>query len=405
LYITTIALTLTLGFPCAAQEEGGRWEGRVFIPDTSIERPEHVGVKAHTNHRILAEPAGGLGPMGGMVPAQLRGFYGFPTPVSTVPYATTGVVDPGSGVIAIVDAYDYPTALADFNVFSKYFGLPYETSSNATASANKVFQVVYAPGSRPKGNGGWNQEAALDIQWAHAMAPAAKIVLVEAKSASWNDLFQAVDVAKGIAGAHQVSMSWGGNEWSGESSYDTHLSAAAGPVFFAAAGDSAGKVIYPSCSRYVVAAGGTSVSTGSQGNFIAESAWSDGGGGNSTFVAKPAWQTGVSMSGGHRGVPDLSSDADPNTGVSVYDSTPYAGMKGWMVFGGTSVSTPCLAGMTNASGATFTSTTDFLTRLYLLYLGGTGAFRDITTGSNGFPALVGWDYCTGVGVPDGTGSF
>jgi subtilase family serine protease len=125
-------------------------------------------------------------------------------------------------------------------------------------------------------------------------------------------------------------------------------------------------------------------------------------------VAKPAWQSKVAMTGARRGVPDLSSDADPQTGVAVYDSTSYAGMKGWMVFGGTSVSSPCLAAMLNASGNTFTSTTAFLANLYSLYLGGlagAGVFRDITAGSNGFPALGGWDYCTGVGAPSGSGSF
>jgi subtilase family serine protease len=115
------------------------------------------------------------------------------------------------------------------------------------------------------------------------------------------------------------------------------------------------------------------------------------------------------MTGARRGVPDLASDADPDTGVSVYDSTSYAGMKGWMVFGGTSVATPCLSGMLNASGAAFTTTTAFLANLYSLYLAGQGTgpveFRDITTGSNGFPALVGWDYCTGVGAPIGPASF
>src|SRR5205823_6185722 len=112
----------------------------------------------------------------------------------------------GSGVIAIVDAYDYPTALNDFNVFSRQFGLPVETSSSATASTNQVFQVVYASGRKPRTNGGWAQEAALDIEWAHAMAPNAKIVLVEAASNSFANLFNAVDVASSIAGVKEVSM-------------------------------------------------------------------------------------------------------------------------------------------------------------------------------------------------------
>ena len=159
----------------------------------------------------------------------------------------------------------------------------------------------------------------------------------------------------------------GGSEWSGETSYDSHYQVT-GPVFFAATGDTGGVVIYPSCSQYVVAAGGTSVSTSSAGG-CCRIRLERRGGGNSAYVPKPSWQAQVAMTGAHRGVPDLASDADPNTGVSVYDSTSYAGMKGWMVFGGTSVATPCLSGMLNASGAAFTTTTAFLTKLYALYGG------------------------------------
>lgn len=376
--------------PLSAQEEGRR-EGNVFIPDTSIERPEDHGLRSHTNHKVFLGPTKGLGPGGGMTPIQLRTFYGV---------AAGG----GSGVIVIVDAYDYATALSDFNTFAGYFGLPLENSSTATASTNKVFQVVYASGRKPKANGGWGQEAALDIEWAHAMAPNAKIVLVEANSNSNADLYAAVDVAAKIAGAKAVSMSWGGAESSGEASYDSHFNKT-GPLFFASSGDSGGKVIYPSCSQYVVAVGGTSVATDASGNWTGESAWSSGGGGNSAYVARPSWQAGVSMTGTRRGVPDVSSDADPNTGVAVYDSTAYQGYKGWMVFGGTSVSSPCMAGMVNTAGVAYANTTAFLTALYGHYLNTPSVFRDITAGSNGFPALAGWDYATGVGAPTGASSF
>ena len=390
--LAAAAALLVLGaLPARAQDDGSRIVGHIFIPGTSIEHAGDAGVRAHTNHRILLEPNGGLGPAGGMTPNQLRAFYGV---------ASTG----GHDVIVIIDAYDYPSALNDFNVFSSQFGLPLESSSNVTASTNKVFQVAYASGKKPKGNPGWNEEAALDIEWAHALAPNAKIVLMEANSANNADLYSAVDAAVKVTGAKMISMSWGGSETSGEASYDSHFKVN-GLLFFASAGDSGGKVIYPSCSQYVIAAGGTSVATDSNGNFTGESAWSSGGGGNSAYIPKPTWQVGVSMTGANRGVPDLSSDADPNTGVAVYDSTSYQGHKGWMVFGGTSVSSPCLAGMTNTSGVSFTNTTAFLTNLYSLYKNTPSVFRDITTGNNGFPALVGWDYTTGVGAPTGTASF
>lgn len=389
--LAAAALLLGLSVPSWAQEGQGKIVGKVLIPDTSLERPEDIGVRSHTNHMILLSPDGGLGPGGGMTPNQLRSFYGV---------ASTG----GHDVIAIVDAYDYPTALSDFNTFSSQFGLPKENSTNATASTNTVFQVVYAGGKKPRGNAGWNEEAALDIEWAHAMAPSAKIILVEAQSANNSDLYTAVDTAVKLAGVKMVSMSWGGSESSGEATYDSHFKVN-GPLFFASAGDTGGKVIYPSCSQYVIAAGGTSVATDSNGIFTGESAWSSGGGGNSAYIPKPTWQASVSMTGANRGVPDVSSDADPNTGVAVYDSTPYQGRSGWMVFGGTSVSSPCLAGMVNISGVSYTNTTAFLTNLYSHYLNTPSVFRDITTGNNGFPALVGWDYTTGVGAPTGSSSF
>lgn len=394
----TKALVMFLGLGLglarlAAQEAPPVIRGDVLIPDTSLEAREDIGVRSHTNHLVLLRPGGGLGPGGGMTPMQIRDFYGLPA---------TG----GHDVIAIVDAFDYPTALSDFNTFSAMFGLPQETSTNPTASTNTVFQVVYQGGKKPRTNAGWALEAALDIEWAHALAPNAKIVLVEAQSNSYANLFAAVDMAAALPGVRQVSMSWGGSESSSETSYDAHFNVN-GPVFFAASGDSGGKTIYPSTSPYVVAVGGTSVATDANGTFTGETGWSAGGGGNSAYEAKPSWQTAVSMTGSGRGVPDISSDADPNTGVAVYDTTRYQGRSGWWVVGGTSVSSPCMAGMVNLGGGTFTNTTQLLTAIYSNYLNPppTPVFRDITSGNNGFPCLTGWDYVTGVGSPQGTGGF
>jgi subtilase family serine protease len=370
-------------------------EGNVLIPVSSIELAEDIGVRMHTNHQIFMGPAVGSGPNGGMTPDQIRAFYGV---------SSSG----GHDVIAVVDAWDYPTALNDFNYFSNHFGLPQELGTNT------VFQVVYAGGTKPSssdpGAASWNQEAAVDIQWAHAMAPSAKIVLVEAASDSDTDLLTAVDTAAAIANVKEISMSWASSEFAGETSYDTHFNLP-GPVFFNAAGDSGGVTSYPACSQYVVAVGGTSVTTDGSGNWSSEAAWSQGGGGNSQFVSKPSWQERVTtMTGGNRGVPDISSDADPLvSGVAMYDSTPYKGPsgweEGWLVVGGTSVSAPCVAGMVNASGIEFTSTAQFLTTIYENYWKTPYPFRDIITGNNGFPAGPGWDYATGVGTPQGTGSF
>ena len=157
----------------------------------------------------------------------------------------------GSETIAIVDAFDYPSAHTDLNRFSQQFNLPQLPQCSSTVTTS-CFQKVYAAGSRPKTNCGWAQEAALDIEWAYAWAPNARIVLVEAASNSNANLFEAVDVAtsevicgsttcpSGGSGAGEVSMSWGSSESSGESSYDFHFTSS-NVVYFASSGDSGGK--------------------------------------------------------------------------------------------------------------------------------------------------------------------
>lgn len=148
----------------------------VLIPDSTIERLEDHGIRAHTNHLILFGPEFVGSAPSGETPASIRGVYKLPS---------IG----GIGTIAIVDAFDYPTAENDLNVFSSQFGLP------TCTTASGCFKKVFAGGKKPRSNCGWAQEAALDIEWAHAMAPSAKIVLVEAASSSFADLFAAVDVA------------------------------------------------------------------------------------------------------------------------------------------------------------------------------------------------------------------
>ena len=357
----------------------------ILVPGSSVEQPGDHGVSAHTNHLIrVGRDAVGTSPSG-ETPASIAGAYQLGNLTAT-----------GGGTIVIVDAYDYPTALRDFNVFSTQFGLPTETSTNATAGTNAHFQVVYAGGPRaPRANCGWAQEAALDIEWAHAMAPNAKIVLVEAKSNSFADLFAAVDVANAIPDAQQMSMSWGGSEFSSEASNDTHFTHN-GIVYFASSGDTGGKTIYPGVSPNVVSAGGTRLNRNSSGVLVSETGWSGSGGGSSAYEPRPAFQNAVAAVGSKRGVPDYSFDADPSTGVSVYDSTSCQGVSGWMVFGGTSVSSPSLAGIVHSAGNQRLNSGDELT---LLYSGlGRANFRDIVSGTAGtFTAKTGWDFVTGIG--------
>ena len=367
---------------------------RVVIPDSSQEVPGDVGFRAHTNHLILVRPTfTGTAPSG-ETPQSIQPVYRLPA---------TG----GSGIVAIVDAFDYPTAENDLNVFSSQFGLP------ACTTANGCFTKVYASGAQPRTNCGWGQEAALDIEWAHAMAPSAKIVLVEAASSSFANLFAGVDVASKWIASHgsqgEVSMSWGGSEFSSEASDDFHFTPPSGAsiVYFAASGDRGGATIYPGVSPAVVAAGGTTIHRDTSGNFIGETGWSGSGGGPSTYEARPGYQSIVSgIVGSSRGVPDFSFDADPNSGVSVYDSTRCQGLSGWLVFGGTSVASPSLAGIVNLAGS---FAADSFTELSTIYGGvsNSGAtissnFRDIVSGSAGsFRATTGWDFVTGVGSNQG----
>jgi subtilase family serine protease len=366
----------------------GQEHAPIQIPDSSIERPGDHGVAAHTNHLIRVGPnAVGTAPRG-ETPASIAAVYNL-----------TALA--GAGVIVIVDAFHYPTALSDFNHFAQQFGLPQEPSSDPLSANNQVFQVVYANG-QPRNNCGWAQEAALDIEWAHAMAPNAKIVLVEATTNSFANLFQAVDVASSIANAKEVSMSWGGSEFSTEAGNDAHFTHP-GIVYFAASGDTGGATIYPGVSPNVVSAGGTRINRDAAGRFVSETGWSGSGGGPSKYEPRPGYQDIIrTLVNNARGVPDYSFDGDPNSGVSVYDSTSCKGSSGWLVFGGTSVASPSLAGIVNSAG----SNTSSAAELSLLYqsVGNNGSainganFRDILSGTAGsFSATAGWDFVTGIG--------
>src|SRR5260370_11279504 len=274
--LVCLMFTLTLPNLGISQSENGQSHAAVLIPDSTVEHPEDVGLRAHTNHLIKFEgKAAGGGAPSGETPASLRSVYNLPS-------------SGGSGVIAIVDAYDYPTAENDLNVFSSQFGLP------ACTTANGCFSKVYASGSKPRTNCGWSQEAALDIEWAHAMSPNAKIILVEAASSSFANLFSAVDVATAQVtanGGHgQVSMSWSGSEFSTEASNDSHFQNN-NVVYFASSGDTGGVNGYPSVSPYVVSAGGTSVKLDANGSLNSETGWRGSGGGTRKYEPIPGGQS------------------------------------------------------------------------------------------------------------------
>ncbi|WP_104012372.1 S53 family peptidase [Burkholderia anthinoferrum] len=329
----------------------------------------------------------------GLTPALTRHAYGFDT-----------IANQGDGmVVAIVDAYDHPKIESDLGVFSNAFSLPACTSSNG------CFTKVYARGGRPRTDSGWALEISLDVEWVHAIAPKAKILLVEAASASFNDLLAAVDVAV-KRGASVVSMSFGGNEFSSETGFDSHFNAP-GVTFVASSGDSGTGTEYPAASPYVVSVGGTTLSSDTAGNYIGEAAWSGSGGGVSGIEAEPAGQTAWPVPvAGKRGVPDVSYDANPSSGFAVYDSVAYQGQAGWFQVGGTSAGAPQWAALVAiANSLRAAAGKKALSGTYdTLYTVGKTAygsdFHDVTTGSNGncgsiCNAAGGYDYVTGLGSP------
>ncbi len=334
--------------------------------------PDQIEARPPIHFRPFISPS-----PSGYTPAQMRHAYGFDQ-----------LAGNGAGqIIAIVDAYGSPTIQNDLNVFCSTFGLPTVT-----------VEVYYPQGKVRQINSGWALETSLDVEWAHAIAPGARIALVVAKSASLSNLLGAVNYAVGL-GAKQVSMSWGASEFSSETSYDSYFNHA-GVTFLASSGDSGAGVIWPAASPNVTAVGGTSLVLNSTGTVSSETAWSGSGGGISAYEALPSYQNGWLAAAG-RGVPDVSYDADPNTGVPVYISD-YNNTAGWFTVGGTSAGSPqwaALFALTNASRSSSVSSSN--PALYATATANYAAdFRDITVGNNGaYSASVGYDLVTGLGSP------
>jgi subtilase family serine protease len=288
----------------------------------------------------------------------------------------------GSGTIAIIDAYDNPKVATDLAVFNSQFGLP-----AANLEVHKMSSLIQA-------NAGWAMEIALDVQWAHAIAPNAKILLVEARTNSISNLLAAVNYARNRADVVAISMSWGANEFSGQTAYDSYFTSSYGASFFASSGDAGGTVSWPSSSTNVISVGGTTLTQTASG--YTEKAWSGSGGGVSVYESKPSYQASLSYS--KRATPDVAYNADPGTGFLVYDSYGIQGMKGWFAVGGTSAGAPQWA----AIQALGKSATD--TNFYASYPASYSVdFTDITVGQSGsYTASPGYDLSTGIGSPIGT---
>jgi subtilase family serine protease len=298
-------------------------------------------------------------------PADIKNAYNLPS---------TG----GTGTIAIVDAYSDPNIASNLATFSSQWGL---------AAPNLE---IHQMSSLITSNSGWGMEESLDVEWAHAIAPNAKILLVEANSASTTDLLSAVGYAAGRSDVIAISMSWGTNEFSGEQSYDGAFTSSYGATFFASAGDTGGAVIWPSSSGNVISVGGTTLTQTTTG--YTEKAWSSGGGGVSAYEPVPVSQASLGYQ--HRATPDVAYNADPNTGFLVLDTYGYSG---WYAVGGTSAGAPQWAAI-HSLGLSVTSN-----NLYKDYAQpSTYAvdFKDITSGSNTvYSATTGYDLATGLGTP------
>jgi len=372
---TAIATLLAAALPLMAQS----WAVAPSAPPGYVRPPIHV---VYTPDAAIPT---------GVFPGKMRVAYGFNV-----------IKNYGRGqTIAIVDAYDNPKVEADLATFNTTFKFP------ACTTANGCFQKVYAAGVKPPADvGGWGLEMALDVQWAHVIAPQAKIMLVEAASSSFGDMNNAVDVAVQM-GASVVSMSYGGGEYASETSDDVHYSAQ-GVTFVASSGDSGTGAQYPAASPFVVSVGGTTLTINSTtGAYVSETAWSGSGGGLSRYEVAPAYQSGI-QTGGRRGIPDIAFDADPNSGVPVYNSYACGGAcpTGWVQVGGTSLSAPCWAGLfaiANSVRIAFGKTT-LNQPQFILYPAPAADYHDITTGTNGSCAILcktrpGYDFVTGLGTP------
>lgn len=343
------------------------------------------------------------------------------------PNTVTAPPTGGSKSIAIVDAYDNPFAGPDLAYFSSQFGLPFDPAQ---------LQVVYEDGIEPEPDttGGWELEESLDVQYSHAMAPGATIYLVEAQSSSLYDLLTSVQIASNLVrcgkteqnlstyvvgtcpttstGTGEVSMSWGAGEFSGETADDSTFTTT-GVVYFASSGDNPG-TYWPCTSPDVVCVGGSTIRRGpANGNFIAEASWPSAGGGLSLYESIPSYQSSIStIVGKVRGVPDVSLDANPITGLWIYDSFGYvlsvydeaAANAGWEIVGGTSASSPTWAGiLNNASTLASSFSASSNAELTKMYTNKAVAadFHDIIEGYcgpyDGYSTATGYDFCTGIG--------
>jgi subtilase family serine protease len=350
-----------------------------------------MALKRHGIRPVPASVSPDAIPSGvGYGPSQLQSAYNL---------TSASAADGAGRTIAIVDAYNDPTAASDLAAYRSAAGLPAVPSFKVV---NQNGATSPLPATAPSSDD-WTLEESLDLDMASAICPLCNIVLVEANDDTSNGLYVANNAAASLAG--YVSNSWGGSETSSESSYDSYFNHS-GVVVTVSAGDSDYGASYPATSPYVVSVGGTALTTASNSRGWTESVWnttagSEGtGSGCSAYETQPSWQTSLGLSGCAKRIDnDVAADADPATGMAVYDTSN--GNGGWNEVGGTSASSPMVAAMYALAGSAGANPAQDIYRH-------TSNFYDVTSGNDGScsPAYLctaetGYDGPTGIGTPDG----
>lgn len=330
----------------------------------------------------------------GYGPSDLQSAYGL----------VTAAKSKGAGqTVAIVDAYDDPNAESDLNVYRSTFGL------SPCTTHNKCFRKLDQNGRKirqndnPPPNSSWAVEISLDLDMVSAICPNCHILLIEAKNNIDANLFSAVDEAAAL-GANEISNSYGESEYTGELPDQSHYNHP-GIAVTVASGDGGYGVDFPAASQYVTAVGGTTLNkTGAE--TFSETVWNYTSSGCSGYIPQPSWQTALGSAYtsqcGKRIVGDVAADADPATGVSVYDTYNQGG---WLLVGGTSAASPIIASVYALAGNASTVTAGSYSYSH------TSSLNDVTTGSDGYCGAflcmgeTGYDGPTGNGTPNGTGAF
>jgi hypothetical protein len=413
-----------------------RAPGRATLLGTGA--PAEAGAEGLRQHILAAHGPEGTATAAAAAPAatyytaaQVRAAYGLDKlPANSS--SNKGAYQGSGQTIAIVGAFHNANIALDLAAFSAKFGLPSCAVQSIAATATLplarpaqgsscTFSVVHATAAggmsarAPAANSNWATETSMDVEWAHAIAPMARIILVQAASGGGNDIVGAITLA-GRLGATVVSMSFGGAEFSGQAAYEKAF-LASGVSYLAATGDNGRAVAWPAVSPSVLAVGGTTLAA--NGSTRSETAWAGSGGGISQFNTVPSWQvalkvtpsTGKAAAPTRRVLPDVAFNANPSSGQLIY-VTPSSGSNGWLVAGGTSVGTPQWAGLIAVANAVRVLNGKPVlgplgAPLYRSLSGSAANYAasllDVTAGSNGgcvgCAATAGYDLVTGLGTP------